>query len=39
MLDTNLKHIDSVEKFNDLVKSGRKAAIVRQDGRCASVYG
>lgn len=41
MLDTNLKHIDSTEKFNELLKSGKKAAIVcgRMGPMCIPVYG
>jgi len=41
MLDTNLKHIDSVEKYQGMVKSGQKAAVVcgRMGPMCIPVYG
>lgn len=41
MLDTNLKHLDTVDKFNDLLKSGQKAAVVcgRMGPMCIPVYG
>ncbi len=40
MLDTNLKHIDTTEKYQDLLSSGAKAAIVcgRMGPMCVPVY-
>lgn len=41
MLDTNLKHLDSVEKYQEMLKSGQKAAVVcgRMGPMCIPVYG
>ena len=41
MLDTNLEHLDSVEKFQEVLKSGQKAAVVcgRMGPMCIPVYG
>lgn len=40
MLQTNLKHITTTEQFNELLKSGKKAAIVcgRMGPMCIPVY-
>ncbi len=41
MLQTNLEHIETVDQFNNLVRSGAKVAIVcgRMGPMCVPVYG
>lgn len=40
MLETNLKHIESVEQYNELLKSGKKFTVVcgRMGPMCIPVY-
>ena len=41
MLQTNLKHIETVQQFEEMVKSGKKLAVVcgRMGPMCIPVYG